>query len=81
MTTLIVGQHTTNPTQIETLVEFFHASDRGFDYVIPSAQVVSFIVDSDEFDDIGDEVFEELAEHYCQLNGLDYHRVFTSDAW
>lgn len=78
---MMIAQSITNPREIETVVEYFRPSDRGFNYVIPSAQVVSFIVDSDEFDEIGDEVFEDLAEHYCKCNGVDFFRVFTSEEW
>jgi hypothetical protein len=78
---MMIAQSTTNPREIETVVEYYRPSDRGFNYVIPNAQVVSFVVDSDEFDEIGDEVFAELAEHFCKINGLDLFQVFTSDAW
>lgn len=78
---MMIAQSITNPVEVETVLEYFLPSDRGFNYVIPHAQVVTFVVDSDEFDEIGDEVFAPLAEHYCKCNGLDFCQVFTSELW
>jgi len=78
---MLIAQSITNPVEIETVVEYFRPSDRGFQYVIPSADVVTFVVDSNEFDEIGDEVFVDLAEHYCKCNGVDFCQVFTSELW
>ena len=78
---MMIAQSITNPIEIETVLEYFLPSDRGFQYSIPHAQVVTFVVDSDEFDEIGDEVFAPLAEHYCKCNGLDFCQVFTSVLW
>ena len=78
---MLIAQSITNPHTFEAIVEYFRPSDRGFMYVIPSADVVSFVVDSDEFNEIGDDVFYDLAEHYCKCNGVDFYRVFTSEEW
>lgn len=75
-------QHTTNPITLEAVVEYYLPTDpRGW---IPNgSSVVEFIVDSDDYSEMGDSCMDDLATEWLRINhpNCSFTRVFTSNLW